>query len=250
MADLYRALTVLKEIAYLLDNHVALSAPRRYERITNDYQDALVNAYRTWVRVVLSGLTGDVAGQKSIIQDAANNLVKMLTRVGTEHLPYAVTAIGVKDYVPSPAAWRMIADAIESQNRDIETRLVPEITEKLQRAIDEGTDIAAVAESLVPRVAFYAGNLWVVIQRLVGDFARQVAERDDIIYRCRWVRVKDEKSCEACKAFEGEYDSYDAMLRATHQCVPGYFVNSPYPSCWWNCRCWIELKVDGVWRRI
>jgi len=134
MADLNSALSVLGRMAYLLDDRVALSAPRRYERVTNDYRDALVNAYREWIRITLRGSAND----RSAIQNAADDLARRLTRTSMEHLPYAVTAIGVVDYVPSPAAWRMIADAMEHQNKDIENRLVPDVIEKLQRAITRG----------------------------------------------------------------------------------------------------------------
>jgi len=251
MPNLPRALDALRRMAHLLDT-VSLAAPTRYDHMTNDYKAALLDAYDSWVLWFKRELrdTSDPAELKRKIAEGAAGLIDRLRLVGQEHLPYAVNAIGVDDYVPSSDAWRMIADAIESQRADVEDRLVPFVINKLNTAVDEGTDLEAVAESCAPRVSEYAGHLWIVIQRLVGDFASQAAARDDLIYRCRWVRVKDDNSCEACKAFEGEYESYDAMLQATGECVPGYFVGSPYRSCWLNCRCYIELFIDGKWTRI
>jgi hypothetical protein len=246
MPDLARALAVLKQMAQLADRNTR----GRYERLTNEYQDALRAAYEDWIKQTLATLKGDAFQQRQQIADAGTGLIKALERVGQEHLPYAVSAIGTQDYVPSPDAWHMIADAITAQNVDIEARLVPDVLGKLERGVDEGTDLAAVADSVLPHVEFYAGNQWIVIQRLVGDFAAQAQARDDLIYPCRWVKVKDQRSCEACVEFAGEYESYDALLEATGQCVPGYFIGSPFKSCWLNCRCHIELRIDGEWTRV
>jgi AcrR family transcriptional regulator len=251
MPDFKRALTALRQMARLLDA-VMLATPNRYERVTDAYQTALVEAYDTWARWTTRELEKavDDTARAEVLAIGEKGLRGALQRVGTEYLPNAVSAIGATDYVPSPAAWRMIAEAIETQNNDIATRLVPYVIESLQRGIAEQTDLRAVAESLAPRVASYAGNLWIVIHRLVGDFAAQAQARDDLIYPARWVRVRDDRSCESCIQFEGVYESYDALLQATGQCVPGYFVGSPYSACWLNCRCYIELKIDGVWTRV
>ena len=252
MPDLPLALAALQRMAHLLDANTAqLGAPTRYERINADYETALLEAYQSWVKGLIKRLAGLSDSERKIEIDAsAKTLLADLKLAGQEHLPYAVTAIGVQDYVPSPDAWRMIADAIDAQNLDLETRLVPNVIEKLQRGVDEGADVSAVAESLLPRVAFYSGNQWATIQKLVGDFAAQAQTRDDLIYPCRWVRVKDDHSCESCIEFAREYPSYDAMLEATGQCVPGFFVGSPYRSCWLNCRCEINLFINGKWTRV
>lgn len=253
MPNLSDALDVLKQMAQLLDRVDLASGRTRYERLTNEYQDALDSEYIAWARGLVRQLKNakDAIEQKQIIANASQTLLASLRQVGTEHLPYAVSAIGVADYVPSPDAWRMIAESIDAQNSDFENRLIPFIVERLNTGVDDGTDVQAVADSLLPRVSFYAGNLWITIQRLVGDYAAQAQTRDDLVYRCRWVRVKDDHSCQSCIEFAGEYDSYEAMLVATNQCVPGYFVGSPYKSaCWLNCRCWIELYINGKWTRI
>lgn len=254
MPNLPSALAALKQMARLLDQQmIQLAAPKRYERLTDEYEAALVDAYDAWVRSLMRQLNDatDDLDRKAQIADGANGLLLTLNRVGQAHLPYAVTAIGVAEYAPSPDAWRMIAGAIEAQDAEFETKLVPYVIEALQRGVDEQTDLRAVAESLLPKVAYYAGGLWIVIQRLVGDFTQQAATRDDLIYRCRWVRVKDDNSCKSCIEFAGEYESYEAMLQATNQCVPGYFVGSPFKSaCWLNCRCWLELFINGKWVRI
>ncbi len=261
MPDLPRALAALKRMAWLLDEAsghfapMALLAGRdnrgRYERLTNAYQDALTQAYQSWAKQALKGLSGNTDEQKAQIEAASAGLLAALQQVGQERLPYAVTAIGAEAYMPSPDAWRMIAEAMDSQARDITTRLVPDVIAKLERGVDEGSDLGAVADSLLPQVSFYAGNLWVVIQRLVGDFATQATTRDDLIYPCRCVLDPQAQHCDSCPAFAGEYPSYDAMLEATGQCVPGYFVGSPYKkSCWLNCRCHIELQINGEWTKV
>lgn len=252
MPNLPRALDALKQLAHLLDT-AHLAAPKRYERLTDEYQAALVEAYQAWARGIVRQTddAADDAERKTQIAEGVNELLRTLQRIGQEHLPYAVNAIGVEEYSPSPDAWRMIAQAIEAQDAEFETKLVPYVIDALQRGVDEQTDLRSVAESLLPKVVYYAGGLWIVIQRLVGDFTQQAATRDDLIYRCRWVRTKDDNSCQSCIEFAGEYESYEQMLKVTNQCVPGYFVGSPFKSaCWLKCRCWLELFINGKWTRI
>ncbi len=255
MPDFARALAALGKMARLADQMVALQAADRggrgrYERLTNDYQAELTTTYDAWVGRLIKGLTGDWAHDAPAIEGAMLELERSLQDLAQAQLPWAVTAIGVEDYVPSAEAWRMIADAITQNNSDVSSRLVPEIHDKLLRGLTEELDLAGVAQSLTPRVAFYAGNFWVVIQRLVGDFAAQAETRDDLIYPCRWVWDPQAKHCDSCPQFAGEYESYAAMLAATNQCVPGYFVGSPYKSCWLNCRCHLELYINGKWVRV
>lgn len=253
MANLTRALGILKRMAHLLDTTPLASGTSRYERVTNAYEDELISAYQTWVRYLLRELNdaADDIERKRIIGQGAQGLLATLQRVGQANMPLAANAIGIGNYAPSPDAWRMIAEAIDLQNADFETRLIPFVLQTLERGVDEGTDLRAVADSLTSRVAYYAGGVWIVTQRLVGDFVQQAATRDDLIYRVRWVRTKDDHSCQSCIEFEGEYDSYEQMLQATNQCVPGYFVGSPYKSaCWLNCRCYIEVFIDGKWVRV
>lgn len=241
----------LKRLARKLDALYLASGAGRYERATNAYQADLLDTYDAWTRGLMRTLKGvtDLEQARQIVNEAMPALRRALQDAAQQSLPEAVGAM-TDAYVPSADAWRMIADALTETNANIETRLVPDIEEKLLRGIAEGADLNGVAQSMVSRVGLYAGDYWALIQRLIGDYARQAQTGDDVIYRCRWVRVHDEHSCEACVEYEGEYDSYTAMLDVTRQSVPGYFFNSPYRSCWGNCRCYLELLIDGKWKRV
>ncbi len=253
MPDLLRAGIALYRMAELLDA-VELQSPAdrggvgRYERATNGYQDALLAAYRTWLKGLQKQLTCDAAKDAELISAEIPALRRELQAVAQAQLPEALSQLH-SDYTPSAEAWIRVADAITQADSDIDTRLVPDIAEKLQRALNEGADLGSVAQSLEPRVAQYAGAYWVLIMRAVGDYAMQ-ASQDNVIYPVQWIRNHDTASCESCIQFEAEYPSYDAMLASTGQSVPGYFAGSPYQSCWGNCRCHLKIKIDGEWRRV
>ncbi len=240
MRDFTIARSALHDAAIALDHIVELAVPDtrnargRYERLTNTYQDDLISWYINWGARLVKSLNGDVAAKQTQIDTAIPELQTRLQQAAQEHMPYAVQAIGVEEYAPSPEAWHMMGDAIAATQADIATRLIPEIHATLSRALVEGADVEAIVQSLIPRVAFYAGALWIAIQRLVGDFAAQATTRDDLIYRCRWVLDPHAEHCPACLEFAGEYDSYAAMLERTLQAVPGYFAGYPGRACWLN----------------
>lgn len=256
MLNLTRANSALHRMARALDGmsrelNVRNLASGRYERATNEYQDRLLDAYDKWMRRLKRELgdTADVENVSNTIQQLMPALTAELQIVAQAGMPGAVQAMSGA-YVPSPDAYRMIADAVTRNNQDIETSLIPAIQDKLLNAVVEGKPIGDAAETMTARVVSYAGNFWALIQRFVGDFALQAQAADDVIYRCRWVSELDEATCDACKAYAGEYDSYNAMLEQTSQSVPGYFFNAPYRSCWTNCRCHLELFVEGRWQRV
>lgn len=255
---LRRLASSLQRMARALDEMQALSADNearlaagRYERATDDYQAQLLDAYDAWVKRLNKaiGQETDLERAAQVIVEKMPELRAALHAVAQEFLPDAVNAMS-DAYVPSADAYRLIGDAITQNNGELETRLVPAIEEKLLRAILEGADLTQAAESMSARVAAYAGAFWVLIQRLIGDYVEQMQTADDKIYPVRWVRTKDDRSCESCLKFEGEYKSYAAMLEQTLQCVPGYFFNSPYSACWGYCRCHLEVKIRGKWMRI
>lgn len=238
----------------VLSTLVQLQAPDdrsgsgRYERATNTYQDSLLSAYRGWVRGLVKALTGDAAKDRALITEQLPDLTRALQSVAQEELPNAIGVLGTR-YVPSPDAYRMVAEAIVQAQADLD-RLAGDVADKLGRALDEEADLASVAASLEPRLAQSAGAFWVLIMRAIGDFAAQAAGQDDEIYPCRWVLDPRAQHCEACPIYAGEYASYAAMLQVTNGSVPGYFVGSPYKSCWGNCRCHLELYIQGQWRRV
>lgn len=259
MADINRAAHALERMYGLLNElsapyyRVDLQAERggsgRYERATNAYQSALERAYAGWVRGLLKSLSNDAATATKQIADALPDLTRALQDTAQAQMPNAIQAFGAS-YVPSPDAWQMLGEAIAQNNGDIAARLVPDVGDKLQRGVAEGADLKGVADSLLPRVALYAGNFWVLIQRLIGDFTAQAALRDDEIYPVQWVLDPQAQHCEACQQYAGTYENYNAMLEVTQQSVPGYFFNSTYKSCWGNCRCRLEVKINGRWQRI
>ncbi len=226
-------------------------ASGRYERATDEYEEELLNAYQTWVRKLIKtiGKEKDLVRASQVVTELMPDLLLSLQALATEFLPDAVNAMS-DAYVPSPDAFFLIGNAILQNNADLETRLIPAIEEKLQRAVLDGTPVQSAADSMNYRVSAYAGAYWVLIQRFIGDFAAQAESADDQVYECEWVCVGDDNSCESCLKFRGKYASYNAMLEKTFECVPGYFQHSPYRSCWSFCRCYLRLLINGTWKRV
>lgn len=242
----------LRRAARALDHLYLLAGGGRgrYETSTNAYEDALASAYAAWIKQLAKALASTPReDQRAQIAEALAELQRTLQGLGQETLPDALYTLG-HDYVPSADAFFMIADAIRQNNLTIATRLLPDLQDKLERALDEEADPAAVAESLASRVTGLAGVYWSTIQRSIGDFAAQAQTADDEIYECRWVLEPRAEHCEACTEFAGTYDSYNAMLQVTRECVPGYFFGYRGRACWSNCRCHLELKINGNWTRV
>lgn len=237
----------------LAEMQSAYLATGRYERATDEYQAQLLDAYDAWVKQIVKKIgnsPNDLDLAKHLIEEQIPDLQAALQNVARKSLPGAVNALN-DTYVPSAEAYRMIASAITQNGNDLAGRLLPDLLDKLLRAVTEGKALQEAADAFESRIAAYAGAHWVLIQRLAADFVEQKQVEDDEIYPVRWKRTPDDRSCESCKAFEGEYDSYNAMLELTSQCVPGYFFNSPYKSaCWGFCRCHLEFLMNGSWQRV
>lgn len=254
MPNLALASVALYRMAQLLDV-AELQSPAdrggrgRYERATSDYQDSLISAYQRWGKNLQKQLTGDLDADSQLISAGMPALRLDLQRLGQSEFPTAFDAMSA-DYIPSADAWRMVSDAIQQNSADIDRRLIPEIESKLARGLVEDADMAGVLQSLEPRVSIYAGNFWALIMHAVGDYAQQAKTFDDLIYPCKWVLDPQADHCEACPIYAGTYDSYDDMLKTTGGSVPGYFAGSPYRSCWGNCRCHLQLRINGAWQRV
>ena len=244
------AVQAFRRMTRSMDQLLALAAGNRgrYENATNAYEAALEDAYAKWLKG-LAKIAGTDAEKRAAIETALADLQRTLQQLGQENLPDTLYVLG-HNYVPSADAFQMVADVIRENDALITARLIPDLREKLYRALDEEADLAGVGQSLAARVTGLAGIYWTTIQRAIGDFAEQAKTADDEVYACRWVLDPGAEHCEACSEFAGTYASYNAMLEATGQCVPGYFFGYRGRACWANCRCHLELKIKDVWVRV
>ena len=247
MPNLIVARDALEEMNAIVQLQEDRRAQGRYERYTNGYQQALESAYSQWVKGLIKKLDGS-GDELQIINEALPDLIQSLEAVGGEWLVYSGDAL--KDFTPSPEYLRTIADSIEQNRTDIERILVPIIAEKLKGAIVEGLDLQATADSLLPKVAYQAGAMWTLIQRGALDYAAQAASQAETLYPVRWVLDPNAKHCDACVEFAKTYDNYMEMLNQTGQAIPGFFANYSGRACWLNCRCHLEIKINGVWQRV
>lgn len=81
----------------------------------------------------------------------------------------------------------------------------------------------------------------------------------------RWVLdERHQPHCEVCQRYGGEYPGFSQMQKTLGGSMPGRFPNrdrgiaiNVYPiptwepgSCGEKCTCWLEVKVDGEWKRL
>jgi hypothetical protein len=78
----------------------------------------------------------------------------------------------------------------------------------------------------------------------------------------RWVLDPEHpEHCEACLAYAGEYLTRGKMSVALGGSEPGYFPHcvkrggytskfDMLESCGEECRCWLEVNVEGEWNRL
>lgn len=77
----------------------------------------------------------------------------------------------------------------------------------------------------------------------------------------RWVlNPAKPHHCEACLSFAGEYSNWQMMLKKTNGAEPGFFPACARPTemkkaselvaCWDACQCWVEVEINGDWKRV
>lgn len=234
------------------------SAP--YERATNAHQRRLVQAYDSWasatrpvVRRVLeqgippSQLVGVLASPLSVLEQE----LMTLARQGV--LTAARTSVG-RSRSQNPRVQGLTQNLIAQNTHLIQTQLVPSIGSAIVSAVQ---GIWPVVPSSIPdlvvtvfaaqraKVAQYAGGAWVAIfevQRMAGlEQERETGEPQ----RVRWNLHPEAQHCTAsigkhgCPDLVGVYNSWAELPT-----VPAGDV-----TCRGNCRCWLEVEVDGEWQR-
>lgn len=224
------------------------SAP--YERVTNAHQRRLIRVYDSWatqtrreLRVLADRGIGP-PGQRQLLRARLPALEVELADAGRRAIMSA-TRLGVPEAV-QPTVRSLIA----RNTNLIQTALMPTIREQLFVAVAEGQTadfrlLKAAFDSLRSRVSAYSGAAWVAIFESQRQAGLQQEQETGVQQRVRWSLHELADHCVASPGFFGcpdlarVYDSWNEL-----ETVPAGQV-----SCRGNCRCFLEVEVDGNWQR-
>ncbi len=220
---------------------------------TNSLQARLEAIYRTWIATMVERIAGRsdrTAGNPlrriilsgddvHLVRASLAELEQELNTALAEEIMNSVDMVDEDEIVPRS---RQIAvDEINTQKAIIATSLIPEIKQRLERFLRSPqaadfdlTPLTMSLNSLIARVASYAGSAWLVLNKLQGF--KSLREGKAVF----WNIDPAAKSCSDCLAHANkEYKSYSDMLAATSNLFPG----SPDLLCAPNCRC--QLNIVG-----
>jgi len=232
----------------------------KWERITNKQQRRLVRAYDSWsakVRKAL-GSAAERDANRLALTTMLDRFIPELERTMLE-----ITNKGIDQVIRAEAGDRadlpQVRQVTQRQRAEndqlVREALIPRIREKLIDSIATGEhiDSKVLSASFMPlraATAAYAGGAWVMIftiQQALGR-VREVERRREgkPIEPVRWVL---DPSAEHCRSSGGYYGCVDlaGVYPAGWDSLPT--VPAGLTTCRGNCRCRLEVKVDGKWQR-
>jgi hypothetical protein len=222
---------------------------RTWERATNDYQRWLGENYGGWARQLARDLSEAESEDDydDIINEALAALAVAMRQAGRENITRTLGLVG--GGAATPRLLASVSQLIEDNETAIDSSLVPAIRSRLQSGLRDpdiqATGFVAILGLLAgfgARVESYAGGMWSAIQHAAGEAATSATAEGT--GEVRWNRDAQAAHCEDCLQFgDRTYESFDAMLAETGNRVPGQV------KCDGNCRCWLEVNLDGEFAR-
>lgn len=234
------------------------SAP--YERATNAHQRRLVAAYDRWASVarvrVRQALERGVPPSQlpGIMSALMSTLESELIDLGRRGiLSAARTSVGRRSTQDSRTSG-FIQNLVGENTFLIQSQLVPNIRESIIRSIQNAWPVVpgslpdlvrTVFDAQRSKVAQYGGGAWVAIFEVQRQVGRQTELDSGERQRVRWNLHPLADHCSAspgkfgCPDLARIYDSWNDLPT-----VPAGEV-----TCRGNCRCWLEVEIEGQWQR-
>ena len=227
------------------------AAEGAYERLTNRLQVRLIRAYDIWVRGTTRELQRAIHKglPVSYLQGIANSRVDELLANLTPMITSGVVAAGTvgvgRVNARKPVVQGAIHKRIGRETGYLHSSLGPDIKQQMKVA---GTDVPAIKPALDAnraRVGSYAGAAWATIFESQMALGKEQERENNESQRIRWVLDPMAVHCKpaggrrGCLELAGEYDNWNAL-----PVVPAGEV-----TCAGNCRCHLEIFIDGDWRR-
>ncbi len=242
---------------------------RPFTQMVNEYQGELLALYDAWVH----GLGEAVDEEKPDSIERLGMLVDShivllgneMQALGRRRIREAV-AHGLHDTEPSPEALRLMADAVEQNDKFITESLLPDVRERTLRDLSKvlwepvtmasgthlyadvtGALVLGVLEVLRGRVATYAGAMWAAGFQGAGIWIKDSDAGRSLQgykpHRVKWQLDPNANHCKksayhhGCEQCAGTYDSWSELPT-----VPAGDV-----TCLGNCRCQILVEEGGQW---
>ena len=245
-------------------------SPDKWDRFLNRYQAELVGIYDAWAtetqrlmtRAATSGATSMQV--QAILTARSQDLQAHLTVLGRARIAQAGgMGLGrrMAARLESPGVRLAIAKLQASNDLFLSSSLIPDMVSRLSGLTVQGLDASVLGTQLEdafvtlrPRVAGYSGGATVAIfetQKTAGsEWNQERQSRGEGPIPIRWVLDPMAEHCE------------DDPKRGTHGCpnLAGVYlggwdelptVPAGHVSCLGNCRCRLELSLDGgrTWER-
>lgn len=209
------------------------------EDTTNSYRAALVAALTAWLT---ENADLDLSNRFEVIR-RLELLADELQEVAAEYLPQAFR-MGFGPEAMDELDEVMLGEALV-RNRDfLIMSLIPYLESELEEPPEPGvllSDVALEREfAWITRVGLYTGAFWTTIWLGRESNLRKRGEVDTLPTR----RLLDPRAdhCGTCPPKAGEYGSWNEMLAFT-----GGLPADGSDDCHSNCRCQIEVLIDGEW---
>ncbi len=234
--------------------------PGNWEKNTNAQQKRLVRAYDRWgleARREINAAIKRGATQAQLNQIVSANMAALETKLieianaGTKGA--AILSAGKRAGLP--AISKRIEKALVQNRALIGESLIPALQTRIAGKLAEG--LAGGLNRQAVKLAFdelrglpanYAGGYWTMIFEVQSDLGlmREAERKAEGLppEPMRWVLDPRAAHCKTgerhgCPDLAGEYASWEDLPT-----VPAGDV-----SCLLNCRCHLEIKVEGKWRR-
>lgn len=209
---------------------------RRLERYRNELQ-----------RIVDSWLEEVKALGPEEIATALIVLERRMQNAAERHIRIAYR-LGLNGRALNEDDERKVDIALESNRVFLQTSLLPAIEQRIRIAqesgeipFDEAVDVSR--DFATNRGGLYAGVFWTAIwvgleASIEREFGRQATATMPV------QRLLDPRAehCATCPPKAGEYQSWDDMLAVT-----GGLPADGSDACHSNCRCVVQVLVNGVW---
>lgn len=226
-----------------------------YHRATDKYQQELRELYLEWVDDAAQKLSQvkDEVELQYLLDDVILWGLLMLKRKGWEDL-LAAYVLGFGSKVVGPRGLEAVRLEMDKNDHFLTNNLFKDVRGKLVGQImaitlllkdgrrDEVASlISTTLFSFRGRVGLYAGQYWHAVELGIGERVKEMQRQkgEDIPVR----RVLDDMAehCETCPPKAREYPNWETLEATAGLPADGSDACGP------NCRCYIEISIEGQW---
>lgn len=213
-----------------------------YEQHTNDVQRQLQLAVEDFIERLPDEPTADDTDR---LTDTLIATLWALLSVGMT----GAYAQGLGGAQPTPTWINRFQQYVGEQRYYLDNSFAPYLQAEISAGLaseETGETLRERMRKAVPRIALYAGAVWLAIWLGVGD---NVSKPDSMGKVRRVRRVLDDRAlhCTTCPPKAGDYASFEQMMLAVGLPADGS------DQCKANCRCFIEVETtpgSGVFTRL